>query len=79
MKSKRPAISLHMLFTLLERKSFTAEQIMDDLGISRSSFFRALSDFRCYLQEYHPGYEIIASGDACEYRLCKYNGDAFEL
>ena len=73
MKSKRSAISLHMLFRLMEKKCFTAEKIMEDLDISRSSFFRALSDFRCYLLEYHPDIELEFDGEKNVYYLYKYD------
>ena len=75
MKSKRPAISLHMLFLLMDRKSFTMEEVVSKLGISRSSFFRALSDFRCYLQEYHPEYDLILDDNKGRYYLSQFNSD----
>ena len=76
MKSKRSAISLHMLFSLMEKKSFTAESIMDDLDISRSSFFRALSDFRCYLLEYRPDIELQFDERKDVYYLDRYNSES---
>ena len=72
MKSKRPAIGLHMAFLLMEQKSFTAEKVMEDLDISRSSFFRALSDFRCYLQEFRPEIDLVLDEKKGVYRLFQY-------
>ena len=72
MKSKRPAISLHMLFQLLDKKAFSAEDVMSELNISRSSFFRALSDFRCYLQEYHPELDLCFDAEKNRYYLYQY-------
>lgn len=72
MKSKRPAIGLHMVFLLTEQKSFSAEKVMEDLDISRSSFFRALSDFRCYLQEFRPEIDLVLDEKKGVYRLFQY-------
>ncbi len=58
MKSVRPNIVLYMCYTLQERGYFTEEGICADLRISRSTFFRALSDFRCFEQEYRPFEEL---------------------
>ena len=71
MKSKRSYISLHMLFLLTEKKHMTIEEVLDDLEISRSSFFRALSDFRCYLQEHRPYLELLQDGEQGRYYLSR--------
>ena len=72
MKSRRPATSLHMLFALMDHGSFSEEEIMRDLELSRPSFFRALSDFRCYLQEYRPSEELCFDKETKRYRLRRY-------
>ena len=72
MKSKRPATSLHMLFRLLDGGSFTEAEIIDVLGLSRPSFFRALSDFRCYLQEHRPQEELVYDKTNKRYKLRRY-------
>lgn len=69
MKSTRPAISIHMAFLLIDNQRFFAQEVMDDLNISRSSFFRALSDFRCYLQEHRPSATLDYDEEQGFYRL----------
>jgi len=69
MKTNRALIALHMLFCLQEKGCFSEEQIKDELDVSRSSFFRAISEFRCYLQEYKPYLELIYDEEKGRYRL----------
>lgn len=58
-----------MLFCLIDRGFFTEQEIIDAFGLSRPSFFRALSDFRCYLQEYRPQTELVYDKVSKRYRL----------
>ncbi|MBR1846728.1 MAG: hypothetical protein IJ787_03335 [Bacilli bacterium] len=76
MKSKRSYISLHMLFLLTEKKAIKMEEVMDDLEVSRSSFFRALSDFRCYLQEHRPYLELLYDEEKETYSLVPLSAEA---
>ena len=76
MKSKRSYISLHMLFLLTEKKTIKMEEVMDDLEVSRSSFFRALSDFRCYLQEHRPYLELLYDEEKETYSLVPLSAEA---
>ena len=79
MKSKRSYISLHMLFLLTEKKAIKMEEVMDDLEVSRSSFFRALSDFRCYLQEHRPYLELLYDEEKETYSLVPLSAEAQTL
>ena len=56
--NQRVSVVLEMVFSLQEKGSFSKEDIMSRLGISRSTFFRSLSDVRCYLQEHRPYLEL---------------------
>ncbi len=58
MKTTRTYTLLLMLFRLSENDSFSEDSIRAELGLSRSSFFRALNDFRCFLQEHRPWQEL---------------------
>ena len=51
MKNHRATIVLYMHYALNEKGRFTEDEVRAALDISRSSFFRGLSDFRCFLQE----------------------------
>ena len=51
MKNHRATIVLYMHYALFEKGRFTEEEVRAALDISRSSFFRGLSDFRCFLAE----------------------------
>ncbi|MCR5491096.1 MAG: hypothetical protein K6F32_03080 [Bacilli bacterium] len=73
MKTNRAVIILHMLFCLREKGVFTEKQIIEDLAISRSSFFRAISEFRCYLQEFKPWYELASNEKKGGYVLIELN------
>ena len=72
MKTQRSAIVLHMHYLLIERGFFKENQIRSDLNISRSTFFRALSDFRCYLAENRPSEELLYDSENDSYRLMIY-------
>ena len=56
--NQRVTVVLEMMFSLQECGSFSRTQLMSHLNISRSTFFRALSDLRCYLQEHRPYLEL---------------------
>ena len=58
-----------MLFCLIDRGFFTEQEIVDEFGLSRPSFFRALSDFRCYLQEHRPQTELVYEKETKHYRF----------
>lgn len=68
MKTNRTYALLMMLYRLEEEGFFLEEKICIDLGISRASFYRALNDFRCFLQEYRPWQELKADREG-HYRL----------
>ena len=71
MKNQRAAVVLEMVFSLQEKGSFAEADIMDGLGISRSTFFRSLSDLRCYLQEQRPYMEIAYDSKKGTYSIRK--------
>lgn len=58
MKIIRTTVVLKMAFSLMEGKNFSEASIRDELNISRSTFFRSLSDLRCFLMECRPFQEI---------------------
>ena len=67
MKSARNYILLAMMFALEDKGMFVEKDIMYATGCSRSSFFRALSDLRCYLQEQRPWEELDYDNDRKAY------------
>ena len=56
--NQRITVVLEMMFSLQEKGSFSRDELLSGLHISRSTFFRALSDVRCYLQEHRPYLEL---------------------
>ncbi len=67
--NQRVNVVLEMMFSLQENGSFSKTAIMNQLGISRSTFFRSLSDLRCYLQERRPYMELCLDTDRDMYML----------
>ena len=68
-----------MVFSLQEKGNFSRMAIIEKLGISRSTFFRTLSDLRCYLQEQRPYLELVTDTEkdvyvlrqiSCRWPLC---------
>ena len=59
MKNLRATVVLEMVFAIQEKGYFSEDEIVDETGVSRSTFFRCLSDLRCYLQEHRPYMEIV--------------------
>ena len=72
MRNVRAAIVLHMFFALQEKGSFTEKETMEELDISRSTFFRALSDFRCYLMEHRSWESLEFDSEKNNYYLVKH-------
>lgn len=68
MKTNRTYALLMMLYYLEEEGYFSEAKVREALNISRASFFRALNDFRCFLQEHRPWQELKNGEDGC-YRL----------
>ena len=58
MKTLKAATALHMLFLLLDHGRFTEEEVCCELNLARATFFRALSEFRCYLTEHRYWQEL---------------------
>ena len=58
MKTTRSYAILLMLYRLIDGGSFTEEDICSELNLSRASFYRAINDFRCFLQEHRPWQEL---------------------
>ncbi|MBP5217023.1 MAG: hypothetical protein J6038_04225 [Bacilli bacterium] len=58
MKTTRTYALLTMLYHLLDDGQFTEEQVRNELSLSRASFYRAINDFRCFLQEHRPWQEL---------------------
>jgi len=69
MTNQRVGVVLEMMFSLQENGSFSKTAIMSQLNISRSTFFRSLSDLRCYLQEQRPYLELFLNPDDETYVL----------
>ncbi len=61
MKTTRTYALLVMFFRLQEKGMFSEAEICDELELSRSSFFRAISDFRSFLQEFRPWQELVVN------------------
>ena len=59
MRTNRASLVLHMSFCLLTKEGFTEKEVVEEFSASRASFFRALSEFRCYLQEHRPWLELV--------------------
>ena len=69
MKMNRANAILLMSFLLTEKGFFTKDEIVEKTGLAPSSFFLALSDFRCFLLEYRPCYELVFLKEEGAYRL----------
>ncbi|MBO4540704.1 MAG: hypothetical protein J5736_01845 [Bacilli bacterium] len=65
MKTTRTYTLLLMLYHLLDDGKFTEEQICSELSLSRASFYRAVNDFRCFLQEHRPWQELKNASGGC--------------
>ena len=61
MKTTRTYALITMFFRLVEKGRFTESEICYELEISRASFYRAISDFRCFLAEYRPWQELVST------------------
>ena len=70
-KGVRATIVCEMAFELFENGGFTEKGVIEKLEISRTSFFRGLSDFRCYLMEFRPWVELIFDTTKSCYTLRK--------
>ncbi len=68
-KGVRAFIVCEMLFRLNEGKGFTEAEIMEKFSISRSSFYRSLSEIRCYLAEHRPWNELVVKKTTGRYQL----------
>lgn len=71
MKKLRATVVLEMAFSLHDKGSFTEQEIRDETEASRSTFFRCLSDLRCYLQEHRPYAEIVFDSQNGVYKMTK--------
>ena len=71
MKNQRTSVVMEMVFSLQEKGYFTESEITSELGISRSTFFRSLSDLRCYLMERKPWLEVDFDSSKGTYRYAK--------
>ena len=69
MKNGRAAVVLEMLFRIEEKGYFEEHSIRDEMGVSRSTFFRSLSDFRCFLMEHRPHLELVFNDGKDRYEL----------
>jgi hypothetical protein len=74
MKTNRASLVLHMSFCLLAKGGFTEKEVIEEFGASRASFFRALSEFRCYLLEHRPWLELVFDAQTRSYRLVDLTG-----
>ena len=69
MKTKRTSAILLMAFLIEEKGGFTKQDIVSALEIADSSFFLALSDFRCFLVEHRPYYDLCFDKTKGAYRM----------
>lgn len=69
MKNRRTEVVLEMMVSLWSKGSFKEGPIKEELSVSRSTFFRGLSDLRCYLAEHRPYVELIYDEEKGAYRL----------
>ena len=73
MKTTRTGTALLMAFLLNERGYFTEEEIIGETGVAPSSFFLALSDFRCFLQEHRSYLELVFDRAKKQYVIRQVN------
>lgn len=69
MRMTRSYAVLKILFDIKDKGSFTEKDVVQSLSISRSTFFRALIEFRCYLTEHRPWEELVFDQENQAYRL----------
>lgn len=69
MKSIRIQIVLIMAMLLNKRGSFTEADVYNEIDISKSSFNRAISDYRSFLIEHNNGLDLMFDGRNKCYRL----------
>lgn len=69
MKTLRIAGVLYLYERLLFGKSISANDAIEQLQVSPTTFKRMVSDLRCYLMEYHPEEELVYQRNGNEYRL----------
>lgn len=70
-KYVRIQIVLLMSSLLRDHGSFTEEDIRQAMPVSKSSFNRAISDYRSYLMEFEQGYELVFDNRNKSYKLLK--------
>ncbi len=71
MKSVRIHIVLAMASCLAKHGSFSEEWIEKEMACSKSSFNRAVADYRNYLVEHDPSKELVFETQTRTYRLVK--------
>lgn len=73
MKTRRTYAVLLMAFLLSEKGFFAKEDITSEMSLVESTFFLALSDFRCFLAEHRPHLELVFSPEKRTYALRKFS------
>ena len=73
MKTTRTGTALLMVFLLQEKGYFTKEEVAGGVSVAPSSFFLALSDFRCFLQEHRPYMELVFDRAKKRYEIQQIN------
>ena len=73
MKTTRAGTALLMAFLLSEKGCFTEEDVVGETNVAQSSFFLALSDFRCFLQEHRPYLELVFDRSKKQYVIRQIN------
>ena len=71
MSSQRVNVVLEMVFDLQEKGYFCKSEIQERFNISRSTFFRSLSDLRCFLLEQRPYIDLEFDPEKDTYVLQK--------
>ena len=59
MQNRRSDLHFEFLFRLAKEGCFDTQSMLEQFDASLTSFHRAISDFRCYLAEHRPEYELV--------------------
>ena len=71
MGNKRTYLHFEYAFLCFERHGFTKDEILANFDISIPTFNRSIADFRAYLAEHHPDYELVYYRETKRYVLEK--------
>lgn len=71
MKAKLSHVALAMMHLGKEGETFRMEEVQELAPCSRSTFQRAVSNFRSYLKEFQPDYELVCGRSGNFYQIKK--------